>query len=117
MNKNQTGDKAFQQKHVLPFWKEDAVNNNLPLEWWLTAKSTQTFQAFRNATIVCTSEKSEHPFSLYALDNPETFERLQLRKTPQLQFFTQLEIQQEFIKTIWGSQFYHACKKIQTQQV
>ena len=79
--------------------------------------NTQTFQAFRNATIVCTSEKSEHPLSLYALDSLETFERLQLRKTPQLSFFTRLEIQQAFIKTIWGSQVYHACKKIQTQQV
>ena len=82
-----------------------------------TVHKTQKFQAFRNATIACTSEKSERPFSLCALDSLETFERLQLQKTPQLQFFTRLEIQQEFIKTIWGSQFYHACKKIQTQQV
>ena len=48
----------------------------------------QTFQAFRNATIVCTSEKSEHPFSLYALDNPETFERLQLRKHRNFIFYS-----------------------------
>ena len=41
MNKNQAWDKTWLQKHVLPFWKVDAVNNNLRLDRWLTAKSAQ----------------------------------------------------------------------------